>query len=250
MSKILIIPDVHGRDFWREPVKRIDEYQEIIFLGDYLDPYEVREHISRENAFDEFVDIMKLQAKNSDKVTLLLGNHDLHYLWSDSFSCSRKNFEKVTFYSKLFRQSIKRFSLIQVRHYGNQQYVFTHSGILNGWLENNKDIVACYLDEIEAGNFECFSNFINDLLHRDEPGILADVGKSRKGNHDYGSLIWADVREHQNVECLKNAYQIFGHSLMHEPMITDNWACLDCCHAFELDTNDGSLRMLTSEEKP
>ena len=38
MSNILIIPDIHGRTFWKECIK-CREYDEIIFLGDYLDPY-------------------------------------------------------------------------------------------------------------------------------------------------------------------------------------------------------------------
>ena len=38
-SKILIIPDVHGRTFWHYAKDHVDEYDKIIFLGDYLDPY-------------------------------------------------------------------------------------------------------------------------------------------------------------------------------------------------------------------
>ena len=36
--KLIIIPDVHGRSFWRDAVKR-NPGAEFIFLGDYLDPY-------------------------------------------------------------------------------------------------------------------------------------------------------------------------------------------------------------------
>ena len=41
MKKILIIPDVHGRDFWKEPVKQELKNNEtsIVFLGDYTDGY-------------------------------------------------------------------------------------------------------------------------------------------------------------------------------------------------------------------
>ena len=40
MSKIFIIPDVHGRDFWKKAYDYVDKVDEVIFLGDYLDPYE------------------------------------------------------------------------------------------------------------------------------------------------------------------------------------------------------------------
>ena len=39
-KRILVIPDVHGRTFWKEPVcKLIESVDKVIFLGDYLDPY-------------------------------------------------------------------------------------------------------------------------------------------------------------------------------------------------------------------
>lgn len=31
-------------------------------------------------------------------------------------------------------------------------------------------------------------------------------------------------------------YQIFGHTQLKEPLITDKWACLDCKKGFIIDT--------------
>ena len=39
MSKILIVPDIHGRKFWHEAEELINEVDKVVFLGDYLDPY-------------------------------------------------------------------------------------------------------------------------------------------------------------------------------------------------------------------
>lgn len=36
-DKIYVIPDIHGRDFWHD-IKKIEDYEKIIFLGDYVDP--------------------------------------------------------------------------------------------------------------------------------------------------------------------------------------------------------------------
>ena len=35
---MIIIPDIHGRSFWKDAVKG-RENEKIIFLGDYTDPY-------------------------------------------------------------------------------------------------------------------------------------------------------------------------------------------------------------------
>ena len=39
MNKVLILPDIHGRQFWKKPCENIDNYDKVVFLGDYLDPY-------------------------------------------------------------------------------------------------------------------------------------------------------------------------------------------------------------------
>lgn len=38
MKRLIIIPDVHGRDFWQKAVGDNPD-GEFVFLGDYLDPY-------------------------------------------------------------------------------------------------------------------------------------------------------------------------------------------------------------------
>ena len=40
MTKLLIIPDVHSRVFWKEATEKYDqECDKIIFLGDYVDTF-------------------------------------------------------------------------------------------------------------------------------------------------------------------------------------------------------------------
>ena len=67
--EILIIPDVHGRDFWREPVKDVLENSDkpVIFLGDYLDPYSYEWEGTgvdcQEYCVEVFKDILELKKK-------------------------------------------------------------------------------------------------------------------------------------------------------------------------------------------
>ncbi len=48
---MLIVPDIHGRDFWKEPVRDALGKEHILFLGNYLDPYE-SEGISAKDALN------------------------------------------------------------------------------------------------------------------------------------------------------------------------------------------------------
>jgi predicted phosphodiesterase len=80
--KLLIIPDVHGRDFWMEPCSHVDEFDKIIFLGDYHDPYswEVSQDTSRHRLRDSLLPFVQ---QFPDKVVCLFGNHDGNYLVGD-----------------------------------------------------------------------------------------------------------------------------------------------------------------------
>ena len=81
-KQILIIPDVHGRTFWKEAINKFPKNEfpnmEIIFLGDYLDPYTGYEDINKEQAYENFKEIIEV-AQNDERITLLIGNHDWHY---------------------------------------------------------------------------------------------------------------------------------------------------------------------------
>ena len=75
---MLVIPDIHGRSFWKKVVEEhFNEASKIIFLGDYLDPYIGWEDITRKQAIANFDEIIKFKSDNNDKVVLLLGNHKI-----------------------------------------------------------------------------------------------------------------------------------------------------------------------------
>ena len=59
-KKLLVIPDIHGETFWREPVQRyIDQVDRIVFLGDYLDPYrDEGKTYTPQGLFDNLMDII------------------------------------------------------------------------------------------------------------------------------------------------------------------------------------------------
>lgn len=90
--KILIVGDIHGREFWKEPVKTVLENSDakIIFLGDYLDCYpdefdsdfELGHDASTgylQAAIDNFKQIIELKKQYSDRIALLLGNHKVNF---------------------------------------------------------------------------------------------------------------------------------------------------------------------------
>lgn len=227
-NELLIIPDVHGRSFWRSAVYG-DEYDHVIFLGDYMDPYMYYEMISEREAYNEFLAILKYKLEHPKDCTLLLGNHDLHYLWPDR-ECSRRNDRQGDFLHDIYEMFLDQFLLAYEVDAMGKKILFSHAGILKGWLDD------CHMR---------FSlNDYNELMNQGSFGRLWKISHYRGGYDTFGSPVWADYREHQHSEPLQGYYQIFGHTLLERPMVTDHWACLDCMKAFALSKETGVLRMI------
>lgn len=219
MSKILIVPDVHGRKFWRKAPETINSVDKVVFLGDYLDPYPW-EGISRRDAISEFKDIIEFKRSNPDKVILLLGNHDCAYCF-DFGSASRYDYENEFEIKSLFKENMDIFRL----YYKEDRYLFSHAGITNDWLKT-------YLPEYDAERF-------TTLTTKELIPFLWKVSFHRGGYDNTGSIVWSDVREGDRESTF---YQIFGHTqLKKDPIIDNTYACLDVRKCFLLDTEEGTI---------
>ena len=121
-NKILIIPDVHGRQFWRQAVAS-GHYSKIIFLGDYVDPYPY-EHIDGPTAMQGLVDIIAFRDSHPDQVVLLLGNHDMHYFslhYHDVCLSDRYDSRQAETLHNLYTDG-HRFKLAHEETVGSQKY--------------------------------------------------------------------------------------------------------------------------------
>ena len=203
-KKILIIPDVHGRTFWRTALET-GNYEKVIFLGDYVDPY-VYEGIDKLEALSNFKDILSLKIIHQDRVILLLGNHDLSY-YSDHFRNSvgsdRYDYKNEEELQHLFRGWRRFFKLAHEGTIGGKRYLFSHAGITMSWLKQNNDIIV----KPDAAH-------LNHLLdNKDGIDALAQVGFTRYGLYPSGSMVWADIEELLESNPLPDTYQIVGHTI-------------------------------------
>lgn len=190
--KTIVIPDVHGRRFWEDALNQT--YDTMIFLGDYLDPYP-KDKISFEAAIVEFEWILDC-ARKDPKIILLLGNHDIHYLYND-YGCCRFNSKYYTVCHKLFNDNQDLF----LNGCIIDNAFFSHAGISKEWLKYNK------LDKLSPDEIEAV------IYGNDQHHILNQIGYTRSGVYPCGGPFWCDISE------FKNPYeipQIFGHSQLKE----------------------------------
>lgn len=243
----LIIPDVHGRTFWKEKVYQVienDENTHIIFLGDYIDPYSY-EGVLPEDGISTLEEIIDLKKRSPSQITLLLGNHDCGYIWS-SVCSSRRSKRYYNDINNLFVSNLSLFDIAYSVKINDRKYLFTHAGVHKIWIDKFIDYLGTKID------YDNIDFFLNNALHTE---IYSDSLETFLGMYsyfrsyvgpDYGSCIWADVRElsselHHREEDKKLGYfQIFGHTQLElEPIIQDDFACLDVRRYF----------ILTSDEK-
>ena len=231
---MIIIPDVHGRVFWKEIVKNSED--KIIFLGDYVDPYP-GENISLIGALDNLSEIIDYKKSNPSKVILLLGNHDFMYMDSEhnKYSC-RHDFENEPKITKILMDNRDLFQMNYSIEVKNKLYIFSHAGILKPWIEKYKNLF---------GEFPGSLDKINELYRNWDPEFISsllEISYYRGGWSDFGSMIWSDVREH-SVSCEENIYQIFGHTqLKDKPIIEKHFADLDCRRPFFFDEKTGDIK--------
>ena len=230
--RILIIPDIHGRNFWKNNVyEGIENCDYILFGGDYLDPYPW-EGITRKQAIDNFQEIIDFKSQNKEKVILLIGNHDCPYIDKHNFT-TRSRYDSSNAYhiEEMFRSHRSFFQLAHEVEF-DKHYLFTHAGLQPNWYEKHKDLIG---------------NLTVDNLNRlmDNPqGIksLCEASWARGGWDQFGSIVWNDIQDmYKNINNeLPWDYQIIFHSQQDsQPVITDTWACLDCRRAFVLNGEGG-----------
>ena len=214
LNKVLVVPDVHGRKFWIEAMNLVELVDKVIFLGDYLDPYP-HEGISFDEAVQEFKCIIEFKKAFPDKVVLLLGNHDMHYVDMDFMDCSRLNYKRRQELNNLYTENKDLFQLM----YTYEGFLFSHAGVMQTWLD---EYCHCSLEEFLIKPI--------DEVYQE----LEVVSYLRGGWESCGSCIWNDLREFSNT---LDYFQIFGHTQLQEnPYVKDNFACLDCRDCFILDT--------------
>lgn len=247
-NNTLLIPDIHGRTFWKEAVK--DWEGKIVFFGDYLDPYEYQEDISPEDAFINFLDILEFKRKNKDRVILLLGNHDTHYIWKEAEISSRYCREKEETIYNTFRCNMELFKVSDFDLVDDEIFLYTHAGLTKEWFtQNNFDLDSIPSDEL--------SDWLNKLSETSEGrAALTVVGRSRGGYAPSGGPMWADYysdhdpyfanREGGRIK--SDVYQVFGHTLAgfddnfhYQP--GENIACIDCRKAYILNKEKKKIEL-------
>lgn len=192
--KIIAIGDIHGRDFWKKVVEK-ETFDKIVFIGDYFDSFNIPGHIQLEN----FKEIVDYKNSNSDKVVLLCGNHDYHYLKGVDGQCSGYQLGMSYSFNEALQPLYNNKDLkICFKHKG---LLFTHAGVSKTWVkQNNID-----LEDLE--------NSMNDYFYYKPKVFDFNLGSnfSYYGDDVCQTPIWIRPNSLEK-DSIDNYFQIVGHT--------------------------------------
>jgi predicted MPP superfamily phosphohydrolase len=222
--KIIAVGDVHGRNCW-EQIANSQTFDKLIFIGDYFDSF----NIPAQGQIRNFREIVAYKEANPEKIILLTGNHDFHYLpvarsINETYSGSQDRYAFQI--GHLLQQHS---SLLQVC-YRWEDYLFTHAGVTKTWLDQ-----AGYKgEEIEA--------FINDLF-RYKPQKFLFNGNDPYRDDVTQSPLWVRPRSlRKDAFRPETIRQVVGHTARQKLDLSDG------CFFF-IDTLSSSRQYLVIEEE-
>lgn len=136
--KIIALGDTHGNPLWKSIVNVEKDADLFVFIADYFDSF----LYSLEEQINNFKDIIQFKKDNMDKVILLVGNHDEHYITRYSGTSGYQPLGEHLI-KPLFLHDIDLFQLT----YKIDNLLFSHAGIspefmddvfgAKGWNEDN-----------------------------------------------------------------------------------------------------------------
>lgn len=247
-TKIIVVPDVHGRLFWKGPIKKyLDVVDRVVFLGDYLDPYEDEDGIA-DDIYQNLMEIIALKQENMEKVVLLKGNHDQHYAserFEELAGGTRMDQQNWNRYHQAFVEHKDLFEIAHIEYINALPYVFTHAGLTLYWLKKVNDNIWQLSDNLISIDNPAIIERINQL---DDDGVgqdmLATIGTYRSWfGEKTGSVLWADIEEHAipyatRAYGLNKVLQVFGHTKLsrgYDMIEFDNLAMIDSRQCFMID---------------
>jgi hypothetical protein len=226
--KIIAIGDVHGRDHWKYVIE-IHNFDKLVLLGDYFDSFDV----SAQEQIKNFQEIIAYKEAYPDKVILLIGNHDFHYL-----PVARSVNEAYSGYQDKYAYQIsfllqEHMNLLQMC-YKWEEYLFTHAGVTNTWLRN----VGYKGEEIDV--------FINELF-RNKPSSFFFSGSDPYGDNVTQSPIWVRPGSlKKNAFDYEHLKQVVGHTQMRKlEIVADRYFFIDTMGASReyMILNEGGVRV-------
>ena len=129
--KIIALGDTHGRLNWKDIVAKETDVDKVVFIGDYFDTHD---DVTPEQQINNFLEIVEYKRANMDKVVLLIGNHDFHYMGFIPETYSGYQYGASKRINEILKEALAD-KLLQMC-FVHDIFVFTHAGVTKTWAKS------------------------------------------------------------------------------------------------------------------
>lgn len=218
MKKILVIADLHWLNVWKKLVEK-DEYDKIVFLWDYVDSFTVPDNDMIQNLRD----IVQYKKDNNEKVELLLGNHDIQYIWRWN-RCSWYRHRIALVLEWIFQENLDLFKIFHEEvGYEWSPYLFSHAWVTNSWKKENQSVIEGYFSD----GFSSYEE-LNMLLKTHNKDVFFQCWPERGWHHNVSWPLWADKSDTTEDGIIKWFTQIVWHTKVNKKTILPHIIYCDC----------------------
>jgi hypothetical protein len=223
--RVLVIPDLHNHienaDYWLET----QQYDRVVFLGDYFDDFEDNVTDARRTAF-----WLRRRMENAPDDVFLLGNHDVAYMFpdQDELYCPGFTKQKAKAISEILQP--KHWHRFKLAH-EEQGWLLSHAGFHPVWMEN--PTVPEILGRCDQAM---------ELAKRGKVDPILGYGEKPGGLQRYGGPLWM-AWEH--FVPISGVSQIVGHTAGSE--IRKN--CTPSSANYCIDVGNGTLAAVISNQE-
>lgn len=197
--RIAVIGDLHGKSCWKKLLEgKFDSIDKIVFMGDYSDDSWVT--FSDEEIVNNLKEVIEFKKNHNDNVELLVGNHDFQYIVGyPTASRYRKSYAKEM--HKIFNDNTDIFKIIHIEN----DHIFTHAGITNGWIDYIKNKY-----EIKDININNVYDVVNIVYKNDKDDC--NIASFRRGGiNEFAGILWSDVQDLFD-DAWTGCNQVVGHN--------------------------------------
>lgn len=207
--KQIILGDIHGHDTWKKIIDQEKTFDRIVFLGDYHDSFT----ISSKSIADNFKSIVELKNSLKDKVVLLCGNHDYHYIDGIESKFSGYRPELKGMQKELLLELIQN-DTIQLCFKDENDRLYSHAGFSRTWWKEN---VGKELD------LETIDKDINVLFKADLFPFDFIYGRSGSyyGDDPENGPLWIRP-DSLHIDAIEGVDQIVGHTQPKNPVVINS----------------------------
>jgi predicted phosphodiesterase len=206
----IVIGDLHGRKTGLE-IARKHPNDKLVFLGDYFDS---KTGVPIKEQLDIFEYLIALKLQNFERVILLTGNHDLHYIKGATQIYTGYQWQHASEISLKMTHAY-RYGLLQAA-YQQDSYLCVHAGITRTW------------SRIFGINPENAADAVNTLFRQQiRPfEFIRQPGCNSDGNNIYQGPFWVRP-DSLRADGIAGYTQVIGHTQFAEPQFLPGIIALD-----------------------